>query len=75
MREVEKAPESNAAVQRSEYRELWLKSDRTEFLKLRDASTFTPVDEMPAGHKVIGCKLSGRGKVTSRAKSSSRSRE
>ena len=49
MREVEKAPELNAAIERSEYRELWLESDRTELHKLWDAGTFAPVDEMPAG--------------------------
>ena len=30
MRQVEKAPESYAAIEKSEYRELWLESDRTE---------------------------------------------
>ena len=49
MREVEKAPELSATIEKSEYRELWLESDRTELQKLWDAGTFTPVDEMPAG--------------------------
>ena len=57
IREVEKATESNAAIDKSEYRELWLKSDRTELHKLWDPGTFTPVDEVPAGCKVIGCKF------------------
>ena len=57
MREVEQAPESNAAIEESEYRELWLESGPTELHKLWDAGTFTPVDEVLAGHKVIRCKL------------------
>ena len=54
IREAEKVPESNAAIEKPEYREMWLKSDRTELHKLWDVSTFTPV-EVPARHKVIGC--------------------
>ena len=36
---------------------MWLESDQTEPHKLWDAGTFTPVDEVPAGHKVNGCKF------------------